>query len=478
MAVAEMTETGAPVRFRITPVFWVSLLVVFVISLPNLMDPMIRHDDYPALLGLADVFWNKTLHEGRWLNYIWHLREILTPAWLNFAIYQICWAIFATGLAVAASSKDQRPIFAAMMAGLIVVAPPATLISAWFNTLQPGLALVALYAVIVCKTSDRTARLLLPVFVVLTFMAYTTYPLLLLALCLARTRNRSLLDLALLLALFGASFVGAVLVTYTLNWHVHGVFGVPLADWRAAVPAESLSGLRDNLSFVKTTFIYFSSKTSFNSNEVFYAHVACLTLATLVLTRRAPLETLYLLAGLLTGLTLIVLQSMKLGIVVPSRALIFVWVFYAVIFSRAVQLLNLQNGTVGRAGIAASLVAIFAFGAQAFERYSVFDEWREATWEIAAQLENRAQPVYVLGSPKLSDIGRSASIQSDMGFYYRMMQVSDVEFVMCDGTDPTSDCAELDRSTLQTDATAGWEITQTDNRTLLIFREVPEDDAD
>lgn len=80
-------------------VFWLCLAAIFGMSLPNLIDPMIRYDDYPALFAEGDLFWEKTLNEGRWVNYIWHLREIVTPAWLNFAIYQAFWALFAASLA-------------------------------------------------------------------------------------------------------------------------------------------------------------------------------------------------------------------------------------------------------------------------------------------------------------------------------------------------------------------------------------------
>ena len=192
MTALDLSPSTAEVTLpRIPVVFCVALAMVAVISLPNLADPMIRHDDYPALLGNADAFWSKTLNEGRWVNYLWHLRGIITPSWLNFAAYQICWAIFATACALTATGHNKPTIIAALMAALILVAPTAGLISFWFNPLLPGLAFVALYAAIACRGSSATARWLLPDFTVLTFMSYTTYPLLLLAVGLVRTAPRS-----------------------------------------------------------------------------------------------------------------------------------------------------------------------------------------------------------------------------------------------------------------------------------------------
>ena len=82
MSAGASTNVSAPLRpglkikssgFPIT--FLVTLVVTLIMSGTNLLDPMIRWDDYPALFGQEELFWSKTLHEGRWLNYVWHLRE-------------------------------------------------------------------------------------------------------------------------------------------------------------------------------------------------------------------------------------------------------------------------------------------------------------------------------------------------------------------------------------------------------------------
>lgn len=471
----EMIHDHAPERSRLAPVLWVSLAFIFLVSLPNLIDPMIRHDDFPALLGYGDLFWNKTLHEGRWINYIWHLREIITPSWLNFAVYQICWAIFAACVAVTASPANRLTVYTAFIATMILIAPPATIISGWFNTLQLGLAMVALYAVIVCRCSEWTARLLLPVFTVPALMAYTTYPLLLLALCLVRTRERSVRDLFGLMVLFALSFVGAMLITYALNWYVHGVFGIPLAEWREATPAQTLADIWANIPWVKDTFVIFLSKSSFSSNSVFYAHATCLALATLVMVRRAPLEALYLYAGLLTGVALITLQALKFGIVVPARALLFFWVFYSVILVRGVQLLNLRASLAGRVGLGAVIILVINYAMQTHKIYKGFHDWQVQTRVVAERLAAYPEPIYVVGQTKNSQAGRAASIQSSHGFYFRIRQLIGHDVVLCEIED--MDCSDIDLKAIETDAVDDWHITSVDDRTVLFVREVrmPED---
>lgn len=62
---------------------------MLILSLQNLVDPMMRFDDYPALLADPTFFWPKILFEDRWINCLLHLREIVTPAWLDFAVYRL-----------------------------------------------------------------------------------------------------------------------------------------------------------------------------------------------------------------------------------------------------------------------------------------------------------------------------------------------------------------------------------------------------
>lgn len=473
MAIAEMTKAPAGARLRITPVFWLSLMVLAVVSLPNLRDPMIRHDDFPALLGHPELYWNKTLHEGRWLNYAWHLRAVITPAWLNFAFYQICWAVFATALAVAVTRRDRSVLSATLMAALILVGPPATLISLWFNTLMPGLGLVAVYGVLVCCASQRIARALLPLFTVLTFMAYTTYPLLLLALCLAATERRSWRDLTGLLLLFSASFVGAVLVTYALNWQVHGVFGVPLADWRDAEPAQGLSGLWANLHWVGTSLGQFVERISLNAPHLRLLQVLCLAGGALVMARRAPLELAYLAAGLITGLGLVALQAAKLGVFVPPRAMIFAWVFGAVIVMRGAQLLSQQARPMAHLGLIAAAFLIVAQGSSAHHRYIAFQTWQGQSRAIGADLAALPGPVHVFGRALESTAGRSASLQSEAALQFRLEQLTGHRILLCDA--PQYDCSAVPQPPA---ATTEWQVMRLGTATVLRVPEVPAPSAD
>ncbi len=428
--------TRAQTGLRLAPTLWITLAAIFAMSLPNLLDPMIRHDDFPALLADGDLFWNKTLHEGRWINYWWHLRGVVTPSWLNFAVYQLFWAVFAAATATVVTRNKGAAFFTVVLALVILVSPSAMIISLWFNTLIPGLALVALFAVMACRLSDRAVLAWLPVFVILTFMAYTTYPLLLLAVCLFRQDQRSLFRLIGILALFTVSFLAAVLVTYTLNWQVHGVFGVPLDDWREATPAADIAGMLANLPKLWSVLSGFAVRTSFNYEPAVVFHLALFAGATLVLLRRAPLEALYLHAGLVTGLALVTAQVLKLGVTVPPRAFMFAWVFYAIAVVRAAQILSQGTALSGRMARNAVVLIAASYLVQGHILSGLFRPWQAETRALAETLSTLPDPILILGQPSQIPSGKEAGIQSDKAVPFRLRQMIGRNATLCGAGDP------------------------------------------
>jgi hypothetical protein len=413
-------------------VYIIALVGVFLVSVPNLIDPMMGYDDYPALLGQPEWFWGKTLTEGRWLNYIWHLRGVVTPAWLNFAVYQGIWAVLAAAFAVAAVGSTESSIedrwFASMLALFIVVAPPATFIAQWFNTLIPGLALVALYAVLGCWMSQRRHRMLLLPFTVVTLMAYTTYPLILLAVCLVRTKHKSLRDLIGLLTLFILSYAVAVLVIYVLNWQVHGIFGIPMAEWRDAHP---VTGLSANIPLIKQTIHSLLTLLTFNTKYTLGFHPLVLLVATIYLIRVAPKDALYLSAGLWLGMALMMVQVMKLGLPIPSRSFAFVWFFYAAIVVRAVILLSRGEGWVGRIARNLLVVTLFLYLAQTFLYFTLARPWQSETRDLAQAVAQHEGPVLVYGDLMALDSAQLVTLIDERALSFRLEYLTSRQTIFC-----------------------------------------------
>ncbi len=457
---------------QLWPTLSVTLVAVFVMSALNLADPMIRHDDFPALFADAPAFWNKTLHEGRWLNYIWHLRSVVTPSWLNFAVYQGLWAVFVASLAVVASGPKGVTWFTLVLALIMMVSPSAMLISLWFNTLIPGLAVVALFAFLGCRLSSYHLRLLLPIFVIVSFMAYTTYPLLLLAVCISKTKDRSLGDLTGLMALFCISFVAAVLTVYAINWQVHGVFGVPVAEWREPTAANGLAGMIENLPKLGKTFKIIFHRNGFGFAPLIGFIPVLLVAALLVLLKHAPLEALYLLAGLAVGIALVVVQVLKLGVVVPPRAFIFAWVFAALAIVRAVQLLSAKEGLYGRLGRNAVLLIIGVYFIEIFLFYGQFRGWQADTNKLAQEMAVLDGNAYVYGDPTEIASADAAGIQSREALAFRLEYLTGRTLISCRVmTDPCPPQPELSDTGI-----AEIHVRRSDADTFLIFTPLPDDE--
>lgn len=436
---------------RLGPVLLAALVAVILFSLPNLADPMIRHDDYPALFAEPEGFYGKTLFEGRWINYWWHLRGLITPPWLNYALYQALWALFAGATAWVVMRDQTATFWAAALAVLILVSPPAAEIALWFNTLIPGMAIIAAFALLACRVSDRALLGWLVVFVPLALMAYTTFPILLLAIALYRQERRSLANLTLVMGVFGASFIAGLMLTYTLNWFEHGIFGVQLDVWRNATPAHDLAGMLANLPKLSESLLFLLQRAGLNFTPTMIALPVLFAGAVLILIRRAPREALYLLTGFATGMALITLQALKLGVHVPPRAFIFAWVFFAIALTRAALHLSRDTGLSARLSRNLVLLVGTSFMVQGAILHTAFHPWQAQTRAIADQIRNLPAPVLVTGRPAQIDIARAAGIQHDMAFAYRLRLLTGHSLHLCDSPDtgPACDPATLDAAALQ-----------------------------
>ena len=452
------------------PLYGVVILTVIallVASSPNLFDPIVRHDDFPALLAAPDGYYIKTLEEGRWINYLWHLRGITPPAWVNFALYQILWAVFAAALAITALGRQAHPLYVTALAIFIVVAPTALMISLWFNTLIPGMALIALYAVLACYLSLRTMRWLLVLFVPLTLMAYTTYPLFLLAVCMMhRDTQRSFGDLFKLATGFVLCFALGLLVIYSLNWQFHDTFGVVMAEWREPSPATDLASLIGNLPALGETAMLFLRKSTFEFMPAAYFHGALLIAATVFVARKDFWLAAYLWVGLLMGIGLIVLQVLKTGVVVHGRANIFVWVFYALIVGHAVVIAAQFADLKARLLKNAMLLVALSYLVQTGVVYTIFREWQADTRLRAEEISDQSGVIYVEGDYRAIPSAEEAGIQHLRGLYARLHYLTGRDIVVCGAPDVT--CP----SSAQADRLAPVDILRFADDTMIVLGHV------
>ncbi|MEM7319364.1 MAG: hypothetical protein AAF408_10140, partial [Pseudomonadota bacterium] len=390
-------------------------------SFPQLADPFIRHDDYPALLAAPGGFYEKTLHEGRWLNYWWHLRGAVTPPWLNFAVYQLFWAAFCAGTAIASCGRDAPRAYVALLSILLALSVPAMLISLWFNTLLPGLGLMAAFALMATRLSPRTMRLLLLVFVPVTLTAYTTYPLMLLCICLVMPgQTRSLKDLMVLIGMFALSFALGMLSIYTLNLFEHGVFGIPMAEWRNPNPAQDLASFASNLAIAGASLLKAARVSAFDMIPLMAVHVGILVAVMGILFRRDRWFAIYILSGAAAGIGLLCLQVLMSGVALPERATGFVWMLYVIGAARALLLCRDDKNPAERWLRLALMIVAASYMIQTVKQYSTYVAWQSETRAMADILGPGTDPVYVTGNFKSLASAQEAHVQEARGLRLRL----------------------------------------------------------
>ncbi|OIQ32792.1 MAG: hypothetical protein BM562_03320 [Alphaproteobacteria bacterium MedPE-SWcel] len=428
---------------------------ILLASAPQVMDPLLRHDDFQALFNDADGYYPKTLSEGRWLNYVWLLWSPPLPAPATYILYQSCWAVYLgtlVHLAFGPGGAVWRKLSVAMIAGL---SAPSLLISLWFNTLLPGMMLCASYAVLCATLSERGGRWLLMPFVPLALMGYTMNPLLLLAVCLTRRdAPQSAQHLAKVLALFVTSFALGMGVIYTLNLHFHGVFGVPMAAWREPAPAHDLASAVSNLARMGDVMGLAARVVSYHSMPLVYGLLGLGCLAVLWAGRRNPWRVIYPLAGIGIGLALIAVQAVKSGVVMPPRVLGFAVVFYAVLLGQLSLCLPERIARAMLAGIA----MLFAMFSVLQHRDMV--PWQHETRAMAEQIGTGPERVFVTGTYLSLPQVLGAGIQHARGLRLRLEYLTGREVILCEEMPAACDVLSPERRGPEPET--GWSVLQRD----------------
>ncbi len=417
---------------------WLSFLcicVLVVLNFPQVIDPFVRHDDFPGLFGFHEYAYGKALDEGRWLNYWWHLRPVLWSAPVNYFLYLVAWGVFSAATSLAVMDRSAETWTKVYFGLFLASSVPAFLISYWFNTLLPGLWVVTLYAVSVLFLPHRIALALLIPAVSLSFMAYTTYPFILLTLVLlSQKAPKSIYGVSISLGMFFVSVTLALLLIFSLNLHYHGVFGIPVADWREPTPVRNLADLGVNLGKLK---VYFQDGLKFlgGGSRGFGAIVlVSFIFAWIILIRQQAYLALVVFVATLGGIGPLLLNSLMSGVIVPARAFGWLWILVGFTYTTvSVQLL--QRGGLLASTVRVAMLTLLLIQAVLIVRstYFEFPTWQRTTREIANSIPENTKEIYIYGDyMDLEGAGGSVGIQSEKGLTWRIKYLTGANAVLCD----------------------------------------------
>ena len=164
----------------------------------------------------------------------------------------------------------------------------------------------------------------------------------------------------------------------------------------------------------------------------------------LFVARAAPLEALYLQAGLWMGLGLVAAQNLKLGVIVPPRAFMFAWVAYAVLLVRAAQHLGNQSELLGRIARNLTLLVFICHFLANVVQYSCYRAWQAETRAIAQSLAGAPEPVLIKGNVMEMPTAKAAYVQLNVALPYRLQQLAGIEAILCEDDPGLCDQLEAD----------------------------------
>ncbi len=427
--------------FRLWVICFTASLVIYA---PLLSDPLVRHDDFPALLGHKRIAYFKALDEGRWLNYWWQFRPVFWPSQVNFVLYILAWSIFSASSSVIVLGRDAPVWFKGFFALFVVLSIPAFKIMLWFNTLLLGVWVITIFALLVVFLPHRASLALLFVGVPLSFMAYTTYPFLLMTLVvMSHKAPQTYKSLAITLAVFFASLAVALLSVYSLNYFYHGVFGIPIAEWRTPTEVKTIEDLIANLGKLKLylhdTVKQFGAGVERNGGIL----LVLVAIAWGILFSQQPFVAVSILAAVLAGLAPLLAKSVMSGVLVPVRAFGWIWLLFGLTFTLATLNLSKTPGRMASiARIAIMCIMMLKLSHFVNLTYIVIPPWQQTTRGIAAEIPEGTETIHIYGHYSGLNGAYRAGIQHFRGLRLRLTYLTGAEVFACQET-PES-CEDVD----------------------------------
>ena len=415
--------TGASVPRAILLAFVPAFAALLLAALPQLADPMIRYDDFPAFFREAALYWEKTLSEGRWLNYLWMKHAPFWPAPVGYVLYQFFWALFAAGAAANALGARERPIYLGLLATFIALSPQNFLISGWFSTQLPSTIFAAVFAVVAALSTSRAGRWMFLATGWVSMLTYPTLPLLMLAVLLTRhDLRRSLGDLAVLLGILVVSVLAGTLTMYAINWQVHGVFGLVIDEWRNATPATDLASLVANLPMIPDLLARVYMTTGYGNPVLSLVNLVLPVAALALLSVRRPGEAACIAAGTSVSFGLMATHSVLSGLPLPERSLVVLWLYGAIAVMQAALLpASPERARVVLAGL---VLLLGLCGGQLLKTARTFTLWQEQTRALASLLPEAQDRIVLFGDFEAVPGATEAGVFDKLALLFRLRQLS------------------------------------------------------
>ncbi|NRB33432.1 MAG: hypothetical protein HRU31_01570 [Rhodobacteraceae bacterium] len=334
-------------------------------------------------------------------------------------------------IAMMAIKPPDRVFYGGLAAALIVVSPASVALSFWASTLLPGLALCVAYGVLVLRGGYRIALWMLLPFVIVTFMAYTSFPLILLLMLVLTVPSVTWRSWGGIAVYFMLCMVLAVLVTYSLNYLVHGVFGLELDVTRAPVTSFSPEALQVKAGRVVASVENALLAFGYGSWTFVALHVVLLGVSSVVVFQQDRRLFIMLQSVMWGGVAMLVAQTMLSGAWLPFRSFHFFWVAYVIQLVRAAQLLAGRTRIIGLTAHITCIAVLAWYGLITGILYTSAQSWQSETAALADKLPDDTRTLYATGNLIQYPSAALATLQDEEAIAGRMRYLTGRDVVLC-----------------------------------------------
>ncbi|KAA8671457.1 hypothetical protein [Pantoea dispersa] len=304
--------------------FFLLLTFFFIFSLGQFTNVYIRHDDWEFMTRLAPDMkgfvspWDKTLLEGRWINYLWSYIAYYLPAKTVYCLFIFGYALFCWRASLVITDNTKTTFIAAV---LFFLCPAYADLSFWPATLSPSVWIVT---VILCFFYIKESVSFL--FIIVSAVLMLTYqPMIPACFLLFSIRMKTCASTIKIGIYYYVGYVIGVIVIYILNYHFHDYLGVKIADWRHPNPVHSFSDLINNFK---------KSMHTWHDIFLYYNWVVISSLlGLLVIAKISSGMFMRLLVAVIMIMFFETLMQTYTGVDIPARSLIWPWVFFVSVFS-------------------------------------------------------------------------------------------------------------------------------------------------
>ncbi|WP_281701475.1 hypothetical protein [Acetobacter malorum] len=301
---------------------FLAIILLFLVSSGATQHIYFEHDDWDFMTKLAPGMvpyaspWQKTLSEGRWVNWVWSLQANNLPARFIYCLYILGYCLLCWLSSCLISSKF---FYRMLIAFLLFFSVPFSSLSLWSATLTPMVWLSALFVFSILIVGFNL--FLFAFYNIVIFLSYS-----------AMISSITLIVLSIfpyfcveIVLFYGVSYLLGVLTSFFLNKVFHGKFGIIFEGWRKAHPLHGLEDLKINILKVSHFWI-----DCFSIYKIEFIISFFILLSAFYFNRRQTIQFVFGSFIVFLFETLIQVAS---GLDVPVRSTYWIWCFFIGAFS-------------------------------------------------------------------------------------------------------------------------------------------------